>query len=89
MIVEDDPQAQEAVRVLIEKGVTVEMFAKALAQRQAAPVRISRKNSCNRHEDCDAANARAKEEGKPERFGPGSTRIECCSSDDCDDCLPK
>lgn len=89
MNVEDDPLAQEAVRVLIEQGVTVEMFAQELARRQAAPVKPPRKRSCNRHDDCEAANARAKEEGKPERFGPGTTRIECCSSDDCDDCLPK
>lgn len=50
---------------------------------------VPKRRSCNRHDDCDAAQEAARLAGKPERFGPGSTRIECCNDDDCDDCLPK
>lgn len=89
MNIEDDPEAMEAVRLLKSKGFTPEMFAQGLARREAAAPAPARRKSCNRHEDCDAAQEKAKEEGKPERFGPGTTRIECCSSDDCDDCVPK
>lgn len=89
MNIEDDPEAMAAVRLLKSKGFTPEMYAQELARRKETIPAPTRPKSCNRHDDCDAANARAKEEGKPERFGPGTTRIECCSSDDCEDCIPK
>jgi hypothetical protein len=89
MKIEDDPEALAAVRLLKSKGFTVEMFAQELARRGVVEAAPPKGKSCNRHDDCDAAQAKAKEEGKPERFGPGSTRIECCNDDDCDDCLPK
>ncbi len=44
---------------------------------------------CNKHGDCEAAEAKAKEEGKPERCGPGSARLTHCHDDDCEDCFGK
>lgn len=43
--------------------------------------------TCNKHTDCDAAEARAKEAGKPERYGHGSSRLEHCTNEDCEDCF--
>ena len=42
---------------------------------------------CNRHSDCAAEQAKAVAEGKPERFGPGSTRIFCCRIENCEGCF--
>jgi hypothetical protein len=49
---------------------------------EAKPVK-----SCNMHKDCDAAEAKAAAEGKPERFGPGSVRLDHCSDEGCDECF--
>jgi NTP pyrophosphatase (non-canonical NTP hydrolase) len=45
--------------------------------------------TCNFHKDCDAAEAKAKEEGKPEKYGSGSARLEHCSDETCEDCFGK
>lgn len=47
----------------------------------------SKPKSCNLHKDCDVAEAEAKEQGKPERYGAGSVRLYHCSADDCEDCF--
>ncbi len=40
----------------------------------------SRKRTCNRHDDCDAAQEKAKADGR-------NPYIICCNSDDCEDCF--
>lgn len=49
--------------------------------------RFKPSKGCNRHEDCDAAEAIATVEGKPERYGPGSARLIHCIVEDCEDCF--
>lgn len=43
--------------------------------------------TCNKHVDCDAAEAEAAKQGKPERFGKGSVRLVHCNKDECEDCF--
>jgi hypothetical protein len=43
--------------------------------------------TCNRHPDCDAAEAKAKAKGMPERYGPGSIRVDHCHDEGCEDCF--
>lgn len=42
---------------------------------------------CNRHADCVAAEKKAAEDGRPERFGPGTARLSHCYDETCSDCF--
>jgi hypothetical protein len=43
--------------------------------------------SCNKHGDCSAAERAAAALGKPERYGPGSSRLHHCNDEGCEDCF--
>ena len=45
------------------------------------------KRTCNLHDDCDAAEAQAAADGKPELYGPGSSRLHHCYDEGCEDCF--
>lgn len=68
------------------------------------PIRISRERglefldvpappaaprSCNRHADCDTAEAEAAKRGVPECYGPGTARLDHCRDEGCEDCFGK
>lgn len=47
------------------------------------------RRSCNRHDDCDAADERSRTQGQPDYYGRRPTRAEHCHSDDCEECFGK
>lgn len=49
--------------------------------------RGEQRRSCNMHRDCDAAETRAKAEGKPPRFGLDSVRLVHCTDECCEVCF--
>lgn len=57
------------------------------AEHYPRPVAPKTIKSCNMHRDCDAAEVQAAKDGKPERYGTGSVRLEHCTDDCCEDCF--
>lgn len=48
-----------------------------------------RKRTCNRHDDCDAADERERAKGGTDREGRPITKTIHCHDSDCEDCFPK
>ena len=75
-VVEDD---RGVLHVYSEKNL------KAVVVKVAVePVSV---RNCNRHLDCDAADARAAEAGKRNEWGMPITRTDHCHDDCCEDCF--
>lgn len=47
----------------------------------------TKKRTCNRHDDCDAADAEVRAEGRKDRYGMTLTRADHCNDDCCEDCF--